>query len=316
VALAAVILGCVIYGVETFALESRRRFMESPIEIMMRALGLAHFLVGWLFLFTSPRIRSLPNLTRLGGSILLGLALCVGFDLAGAGKNPFAVMAFYGLFLVHEVRDESHLYQAYGDCPHRQVDFLSKLSTAVAMTLVFVLAGGYFVNGLLKQHASVTETPVAFLLIGMLALASVAAWMLEKTGHTAIREYGSLHACAGTHGPLLFVYGSLFTILLIGACFGSAGLNLIILIHVSAWLVFVHYQLGRRAQPLGGWWTWLRSHPTGFLVLHFGIALVILVLLALRVHVWQRSGWLSQVLAGSSFPYWSLMHIGMSFQRR
>jgi len=37
--------------------------------------------------------------------------------------------------------------------------------------------------------------------------------------------------------------------------------------------------------------------------------------MGLRVYVWERSGWACQLLATSSFPYWSLMHISMSFWR-
>ena len=39
----------------------------------------------------------------------------------------------------------------------------------------------------------------------------------------------------------------------------------------------------------------------------------LLVLLALRVHLWQRSGLLCDLLKGSNFPYWSLMHIAMAY---
>ena len=57
-ALVALGLGGGIYLIETFALASRRRFVENPADVMMRAVGLAHFWVGWLFLFTSPRLRT------------------------------------------------------------------------------------------------------------------------------------------------------------------------------------------------------------------------------------------------------------------
>jgi hypothetical protein len=49
--------------------------------------------------------------------------------------------------------------------------------------------------------------------------------------------------------------------------------------------------------------------------LHAGVVVLILVLLALRQYAWERSGWGCQLLAASSFPYWSLMHISMAFWR-
>jgi hypothetical protein len=58
---------------------------------------------------------------------------------------------------------------------------------------------------------------------------------------------------------------------------------------------------------------WLRSTPAGFLTLHLGVALVLLLVMVARVHVWQRGGFLSEPLAAGSFCYWALMHICMSF---
>jgi hypothetical protein len=313
-ALVAVTVGCSIYGVETFLLRSRHRFMESPAEVMMRAFGLAHFLVGWLFLFTSPRLRSQSALAWLGASTLLGITLCVAFHIVGAGKNPFAVMAFYGVFLIHEVRDEAHLYQAY-DRPRQPNKILSHLSLAVAALLLSVLAAAYLVNGLLKQNPTVTDTPFLALLLGLAGLSVLTIWLVRRLHLAAVEEYDGLHGLAAAHGPLLLVYAGILAILVVGSFLGSVGFNLIILIHVTAWLVFVHHQLDRQPSKRPGCWSWLRTTSRGFLVLHLGMVLFVLVLLALRVHVWQRSGWLSHALAGSSFPYWSLMHIGMSLRR-
>src|SRR5262249_53261674 len=55
---AAIGVGCVLYAIETILLHCERRFVENPSDVMTRAIGLAHFTVGWLFLFTSPRLRN------------------------------------------------------------------------------------------------------------------------------------------------------------------------------------------------------------------------------------------------------------------
>jgi hypothetical protein len=51
----------------------------------------------------------------------------------------------------------------------------------------------------------------------------------------------------------------------------------------------------------------------GFLTLHLALALAVLGLMAVRLHVWRRVGFLSEALASSRFSYWALMHICTSF---
>src|SRR5687767_13546496 len=76
-ALLAVGVGAAIYCVETFALGSRHRFVENPADVMMRGFGLAHFWVGWLFLFTSPRLRSWGSRGNLLFWTCVGAGLCL-----------------------------------------------------------------------------------------------------------------------------------------------------------------------------------------------------------------------------------------------
>ena len=57
----------------------------------------------------------------------------------------------------------------------------------------------------------------------------------------------------------------------------------------------------------------MRRSPTGFVSLHVMLAGVALTFIALRVYAWGRMGWVSDLVAGSAFPYWSLMHICMAF---
>src|SRR6516225_8868314 len=104
-------VGCVIYAVETLALHCQHRFVENPADTMTRAIGLAHFSIGWLFLFTSPRLRNRAALRRLTFWTLFGIAFCWIFAKCGADKNPLLMMAFYSFFFIHEVRDEAMLFR-------------------------------------------------------------------------------------------------------------------------------------------------------------------------------------------------------------
>lgn len=317
---AAVGVGCLIYALETFLIHPPRRLVENPVEVMMRALGLAHFWVGWLFLFTSGQLRNRAAFTRLGALTLLGAAGCVLFSLGGGMRNPFLLVLFYGYFLVHEVRDETALYQAYGDGPERGADdrvFLTRLSWAVALLLTCVLAGGF----LLQQSAYARLgrfDPVGWLawagfglLLLMAVLLAVPALRLGR------RVHGNLGAVVLAHRPLMCVYGGLLAILACGSLLGSVGFHLIILVHVCGWLVFVTHKLSQQPpRPVTSVWTWCRSTPAGFVTLHLVVTLVILLLMGLRIYVWERAGFVSELFARSSFAYWSLLHISMAFWRR
>ena len=49
---------------------------------------------------------------------------------------------------------------------------------------------------------------------------------------------------------------------------------------------------------------------------HLVLVAVLLVLMAVRVYEWQRVGLVSQMLASSSFYYWSVLHIATSLWRK
>src|SRR5262245_12341888 len=105
----ALLVACLIYALEKYGLHTRRRFIESPAEVTMRAFGVAHFLLGWLFLFSSPRLRSIGAFARLGGWTLVGALCCGLYAVLGGSKAPLVLLGFYALFMVHEVRDECGL---------------------------------------------------------------------------------------------------------------------------------------------------------------------------------------------------------------
>src|SRR5947209_18093182 len=101
-ALLAAAAGCAIYLAEKQAQPAAGRFARNPLDLMVRCLGLAHFLVGWLFLFTSPRLRSPRALGRLLLCTAAGAALCLLFARLGALGDPFLYLFFSGFFLFPE----------------------------------------------------------------------------------------------------------------------------------------------------------------------------------------------------------------------
>jgi hypothetical protein len=314
-AVTAVILasGCFIYGIEKYVFHPRHRFIESPGEVMVRAFGVAHFLIGWLFLATSQGVRRPGAWPRLALVTAGGVGLCFVFHEAGGTRNPLVLISFYALFLVHEVRDERTMFEKYEEAPGSH-NLLNSIATSACLILVTVLAAAYMIHQqLFHPDGRVTTYPAEFLWSGIGILACISIGAVLATHRQALRSYSDWRTFTEAHSPLLTVYSGILAILLLGSLFGSLGFNLIILVHVTAWLVFVTYQLRQRQVHVDGLWTWLRHTPAGFVTLHLVLAGGILLLLAIRVHVWQRAGTLSVLLASSSFPYWSLLHIATGF---
>lgn len=314
-AVAAIGLGGVIYLVETFVLDCPRRFVENPSDVMMRALGLAHFWIGWLFLFTSPSLRNRGSLAKLALFTAIGAALCMFSWSQGGMKNPFLLIGFYAYFLIHELRDEGNLFVAYGDAPAEpgRDAFLRRLGATVTIGLVTLFAVIYTFHGRVQEKLeSVVDEPGEWLptMIGGLVVAcAVGGWATW----TCIRRHGIV---LRAYGPLLSIYATIAGILVAGSLLGSVGFNLIVLIHVTAWFVFVRQRLAQHSAMPKNWWAWARTTPAGFVTLHVIAVAVVLTLMALRVHAWERVGLTSQLFATSSFHYWSIMHITMAFWKR
>lgn len=313
----AIVAGCAIYVVEKYVLAAERRFIENPSDVMMRAFALGHFLIGWLFLLTTPRIRRPSNLLRLGLAAAAGVVVCLAFAAHGGTSNPLLVMLFWGYFLVHEVRDESELFRSYGDAPEdgpEQATLRNRIRNAAMFMLMTVLLCGYTLYATAtgkNQRLGFPTFPAVGLAV--IVLAMLTAWMVWRARRQAQENYGDWRAAVAAYAPLIAVYSGILFLLAAGTVLGSTGFNLIILVHVTAWMVFVAYRLEKSPRRSVGLWGWLRQTPAGFLTLHLAVVAAILVLMALRVHLWEKAGPVSVLLASSNFVYWGLMHISIAF---
>ncbi|HZZ82084.1 MAG TPA: hypothetical protein VFE62_26530, partial [Gemmataceae bacterium] len=194
--------------------------------------------------------------------------------------------------------------------------FLPSLCWGMSLLLIATLAGFHLLRGhFLGRSAMLVELPTTWLVAGWTALVAGAVVAVGRTIRCAQRVYGSVAEAVIVYRPLLAVYAGISIILLIGSMFGSIGANLVILVHGSTWLVCTYRRLGEREAIATGPWSWLRTSPTGFLTLHLGVTALALCLFALRTHVWQRTGLLCDLMSRTWFPYWSIMHIAMSFWR-
>lgn len=312
--------GCILYAVETLLLRSERRFIENPAETMTRAIGIAHFSIAWLFLFTSPRLRSRAALTRLTCCTLFGAVFCWVFASYGADKNPILFMAFYSFFFIHEAFDEAELFRRSGEIPADTPNvegFLRDVCVSIALLMVTLVAGAQIVRShYFGRVPELQELPIEWLAVAWLTASVLTTAWIYRTLRLAQLSYGSLRETYVLFQPLLSVYAALTALLLVGSFLGSMGPNLVILMHGLTWLVYTHQTLRERNAPVSGVWSWLRHSPTGFLTLHLGITALALVLFALRTHVWERTGIVCDMVSKSWFPYWAIMHIATSFWRK
>ncbi|MBI3823676.1 MAG: hypothetical protein HY289_13485 [Planctomycetes bacterium] len=312
-------VGCAIYGVETLLLDCEHRFVENPADVMTRAVGLAHFSIGWLFLFTSPRLRNRAALGRLTFWTCFGIAFCWIFANYGADKNPLLLMAFYSFFFIHEVCDEAHLYRHSGelhDDAARADRFLPTLCWSMSLLMMTLLAALQIARGHVIGRAGMMQpVPTSWLLAASLGMSVLTCWAGWRAIRLAQSLYGSIPEAIAHYRPLLAVYAGISTILLVGSLFGSVGANLVILVHGLTWLVCTQRKLSERNAPVTGLWSWLRNSPTGFVTLHLSVTALALVLFALRMHLWDRTGFVCHLVSRTWFPYWSIMHIAMAFWR-
>jgi hypothetical protein len=318
-AVAALGVGGGIYAVETLLLGCAHRCVENPADTITRAVGLAHFSIGWLFLFTSPRLRNRFALARLACWTTFGLAFCFLFAQCGADKNPLMLMAFYSLFFIHEVCDEAHLFRHSGELLVDATSterFLSSLCISMSLLLMTVLAVFQILRGhWLGRSPLMHDLSSMALFGGWASLLLFAGGAAFHTLHQARRLYGSVREAWVLYQPLMAVYAGISVILLVGSLFGSVGANLVILVHGMTWLVYTHRKLSERNTTITGFWSWIRHSPTGFLTLHLTVTALALLLFALRTHVWQRTGFVCDLLSRTYFPYWSIMHIATAFWR-
>src|SRR5260370_1803185 len=192
----AIGVGCALYAVETLLLHCQHRFVENPADTMTGAVGLDHFSIGWLFLFTSPRLRNRAALSRLTFWTLFGIAFCWIFAQYGADKNPLLMMAFYSFFFIHEVCDEAHLYRHSGellDDASRADRLLSSLCWSMSLLLMALLAAFHILRGhFLVRAAMLQEVPTACLLTGWMFLFLFAGWARSRPIPGTTLLFGSL----------------------------------------------------------------------------------------------------------------------------
>ena len=305
------------------------RFIWDASEASARFLAIAHTIVATAFLLTSKKVRRPGMALRLAGFTALGVAICFGFEQLGGIRAPIGGFLFYAYFIAHELRDEGYLSERNGDAgpPLAPTDARWLTWTPSLMAVIVLLAvgvaGAAFGGGARRLTALVADVAPAVrigggvLLLG--ALAGAAALLVRRTARA---EGAPFSAHLSRRRPRIFVTVGLLAVLLLGAV-ATGKLYLVVALHVVWWAVFAYQGLTRapapavRPRPLS--WSWVRATPAGFAAFHAAVLLLVVGVAAAHALLAKNDpSWtVATVVAGrDAFPYWTLMHVSLSWLPR
>lgn len=306
-------------------------FVFHPIETPMRMVGLAHFLVAILFLTTSRAMARPSSWAWLAGLLLLGYVLCELFADAGGIKALLPRALFFVYFLLHEFRDQAFFYEANGDLPSGPDRARVKRDVLGLPLLALGLIGAVFMAGAglrLGGARRYTETLLGWApdaLVPVLGLLPIALLVLAThLWRRAIeRRYaGGVRAFLRTHRPMLLVYGGILGVLALDLLINRRAYAIVTL-HVAAWYVFVLAGYARRPapqpRPAPMTWRWMRTTRAGFNTLHLGLLALVIAAALVWAYGYRNDAGLTAMnvlLSKDAFPYWTIMHVTVSWMPR
>lgn len=328
---AAIVLGSMAFFGAIYVLEldlgrwnANLRLVTNPAEAAMRYLGISHFLVAFLFLATSKKMRAPQSWVAFAGAMLIGTVLCLAYARVKLWSPVVATILFFGYFVVHDFRDQVFFYFTNGDAPAAgdRKGLAELLFRTPFLVLGLLLAGA---AALLASGAVSIEwlgsafsgsTPAMRLALGVVP-AALAALLLWRYGSLWRRENpGRVGDFARANRPILAVFAAAILILL-----AQKGFTIVTL-HVTCWYVFALHQLKKRPAspaPPRFSWSWLRATPAGFNVVHIGAAALLVAGGAVYAYAFRNDPAIAPLrvlLAPESFPYWTIVHVTASFTGR
>ncbi len=322
---AALILGFeAIAWIESYFVgdASGARLVENAAETSTRFFTIPHVIIGFLFMATSTRNQTSRKRAWIIGLLLVGVVLCLAYsELLSSGGKMLGAAFLYSYFLVHELRDELNFYRTLDAAKRPEDDrafrrFGREQIALLVTGVVFIL----WVVGTMRTPAILTPPGLSVMgQMGIIALFGIGwfAAMAASYRRFAARRGTSVRQTAHDHRQLVRLYAAVFLLTLLGAV-ATDRLYPIILLHVAVWYVVTCRMLKQRppATERIGTWAWMRGTLPGFQFLHIGLAAACLMLGAFCVytsgpleHIW----WL---ISPEAFPFWTIIHISVSFVPR
>ena len=258
----------------------------------------------------------------------LGAMLCRLFAKLGAPDARVPQLALLLYFGIHAFRDEALFFVANGDAPAGTAPerigrtvLLAPLLLAWLFLAVDAL-GAAFEIGNHRRYTMALFRPLAPPLrwaLGALPLVALALAACVLRQRIARMPSGSMGRFLRAYRPIFLICGGIALFILVEILIQGRSRALVTL-HVTGWYVFVLHQLRRRPPPLPApprfSWAWMRSTPGGFSFLHVGLAAAALLGCAVAAYGFRNDpsrAWFQLVLSPDAFPYWTIMHITISF---
>jgi len=340
-ALIFVLLGW--YAVEKYVFllkGSPIRMVRDPTEFAVRIAGLAHFIIAALFLVTSLRLRTASGWAWLVGLSGISVLQCWGFAALGGHKNALALIAFYMYFVIHAFRDEAFFYRVRSGPtvpPEPQTEsVLQWLQVLAICVLIALLVSTIAVAGQLglpnpTDNALRRVFPSTWSFMAVFGVTAVPMTALATLVFARIQTSfpGGFVGLYRTHTPLIKVIGFTMLIMLSSMLVGAWTYNLVIVMHFVAWFVFTTSKISalppavRQAASWRQPMDWFKRSLLGFSVLHVGLSLFFLTLIAINHYGLQRAPMniagrtvtnpLEFLFSAKNLYYWTITHVTLSF---
>ncbi|MGE0193710.1 MAG: hypothetical protein AB7T63_16925 [Planctomycetota bacterium] len=305
------------------------RFVYDAFETSTRTFAIAHILVGTAFLLTSRTMERRSSRLWFGTLAVAGVAFCWLFQAAGGRHAHVPAAVFYAYFFVHEFRDEAWFYRANGDAvglddeaARRDVLRLPALALGILLC-VFLVGGAWGIGGTRRYGDELLGgwSQGARQALGA-AFIALTATVVHLNVLGLRRRHGSVLAFLRMHRPIVVVYAGTFVLIFLGAVF-TGRLSFIVALHVAAWYVFATRRLKASAPeaPVAkpGSWRWMRTTQVGFQTLHLGLFAIVVALGLVWAYVYgndpsNRVLW--ALVSRDAFPFWTILHVTLSFTPR
>lgn len=306
------------------------RFIREASEAAMRYITIPHVIIGFLFMWSSPKNRTADKRAWIFGLLALGAVLCTLYGWGGGKTNVILYLGVYLAFLVHELRDEAMFYTLLGDAAtikdravfERMVRTLIALTVAAMACLVWALVpwGIYSAKTNTQDNALFNGSlPLA----AKVALSAIPLAMIAAGFHIALKRfakglgYNTATELVHTHATLFRVMSGVIAVLGLALLIVQRPYALI-LFHVVAWYIFASYQYSKYPPKIApnGLWMWMRTTPAGFKTLHIGMAVALMAVGLVWTLALDQTPYLKWLLAPEAFLYWTIMHITVSFVPR
>lgn len=337
-ALAIVVVGTLLAGL-ALAVEKQvghahrsGRIIYNPVETFMRYLTMPHFIIAILFMTTSRGMRGVRPWSWLVGLTALGIGLCFAFNAAGGRGGVIANALFLGYFLVHEFRDQAFFYRVHGDSARGTTDAkraarhvaLVPILGLAAIVAGFLFGAAFRIGGTRRYTEAVygALSPEVRSTLGVLAVLLVAG-ACHLTKRAWDRTYpGGARGFLRLNRPIFVVFGGILGVLILDIILNGRAYAIVTL-HVAAWFVFVNRGFANRPapdpMPRRGSWRWMRTTHSGFLWLHNSLFVLILgvgVYFAYGLGNDPQHTAIWALVSKDAFPYWTIMHVTISFVPR